>query len=88
MSDIETKIDGVLDGMTALKVSHMELHLKMDAINQKTNRHDYDLYGNGKAGIIREIDRLLQIEDTRKWVIRTMVVTVLGIASHLIIKAL
>ena len=42
------------------------------------------LYGNGDEGMKIKLDRLVQAEGNRKWTIRAMVVTVLGILGGIL----
>lgn len=42
------------------------------------------LYGNGSEGMKIKVDRLEQTESNRKWTIRAMVVTILGILGGIL----
>ena len=48
------------------------LDLKLDIALQKLLKHEHILEGNGKPGLIKEVDRLTQLEEGRKWHIRTI----------------
>ena len=48
------------------------LDLKLDMALQKLIKHEHILEGNGKPGLIKYVDRLTQLEEGRKWHIRTI----------------
>ena len=48
------------------------LDLKLDMALQKLLKHEHILEGNGKPGLIKEVDRLVQMEESRRWHIRTL----------------
>ena len=48
------------------------LDLKLDIALQKLLKHEHILEGNGKPGLIKDVDRLTQLEESRKWHIRTI----------------
>ena len=48
------------------------LDLKLDIALQKLLKHEHILEGNGKPGLIKDVDRLVQMEEGRRWHIRTL----------------
>ncbi len=64
-----------IDYLTDLVGKHI------DRDDERFDKLFSSLNGNGQAGIITRIDRLEQVESTRKWTIRALVMTVLGGAA-------
>jgi hypothetical protein len=56
------------------------LEAKQDAQTEKLERIDRALIGNGRAGLIVEVDRLKQSEERRKWAVRAMAGALCGVA--------
>jgi len=57
-SDIKGEIAEYSKGVTNL-ILKVETHItESQAINEKVADHDDKLYGNGKAGLIKDVDRL------------------------------
>ena len=48
------------------------LDLKLDMALQKLLKHEHILEGNRKPGLIKEVDRLVQMEESRRWHISTL----------------
>jgi len=48
------------------------LDQKLDMALNELVKHEYILQGNGNPGLIKSVDRLMQLSDTRTWHIRTI----------------
>lgn len=48
------------------------LDYKLDIALQKLVKHEHILEGNGKPGLITNVDRLMQLEEARKWHFRAI----------------
>lgn len=48
-------------------------------------RHDHILMGNGKPGVLMELDRLQTSENIRRWVLGIIGLTVIGILTKVVI---
>ena len=55
------------------------LEVKIDGLTDKLNKLDYTLYGNGKPGLIVQVDRNTQHIERSKWMMRAIVVAVVGL---------
>jgi len=60
---------------TAAKLDALSTQVKQEIRQTQTvqDSHHRALYGNGQAGALTRVDRLEQVEVTRKWVIRMLV---------------
>ena len=52
------------------------------------DEHQRVLRGNGDPGIIKQVDRLEQTEKLRKWIIRGLILAVIGGAVSLVVAAI
>lgn len=70
----------ITNEVLATKIDHLtDLVAKhIDRDDERFDKLFGVINGNGQAGIVTRIDRLEQVESTRKWTIRALVMTVLG----------
>ena len=52
----------IRDNHAEIKTALVELNLKMSSIGKDVTDHGHTLYGNGKDGIVIEVDRLKQFK--------------------------
>jgi len=56
----------------------------MERMEQILNKHDDELYGReDRAGIKISVDRLIQTERSRTWLLRVIVTAIIGLVSKL-----
>lgn len=58
------------------KVTLTSLDAKLDYLTKTVEEIDHTVNGNGKEGLKTLVDRLVQIEVGRKWIIRLLVTAV------------
>jgi len=63
------------------KTTHCHLETIPEAIRRLEQSFNRALNGNGGVGINTRLDRIEQVEKGRKWTIRTLATTVIGIAA-------
>ena len=61
-----------------------EIHTAVSIMSTKVKSHEEDLYGNGKAGIKMDVDRLKRFNKGECWLGGMVLVTVLGILAKFI----
>ena len=62
------------------------LDQKLDYALEKLIKHDELFEGNGKPGMIKDVDRLIQVEEGRKWHLRTIWGTMIAALIGYIVK--
>ena len=58
---------------------------KLDYIIEIVDKLDHTVNGNGKEGLVTRVDRIEQVEISRKWLMRVLIVAIVtGIIGFII----
>lgn len=65
-----------------LSVTLATLSEQIKALDEKIERMDHTIRGNGNPGLATRIDRLEQTEERRVWAGRTMIASLFGLVAE------
>ena len=76
------KIAERLQALETTLVSHTaQMSLWTKKTEDLLNKHSEEIWGNGKPGLKTEVDRLIQVEEGRKWLFRVVVGAIAGLLA-------
>ena len=77
MSDIETS--EILKSLSEVNARLASINTKLDVIDSLETRIRHTLYGNGKPGLVMQVDRLDQQASRNRWFMRAVIVALIAV---------
>ena len=82
---IAAKLQSLEDKITYLSeikaLEHAENRSRLQEMQELLTRHDHILLGNAKLGLLTQVDRLLQKEESRTWMFRAIAMSTIGLLA-------
>lgn len=64
---------------TDLQLMRQDSHTTHEEFRATLTKHDHTLYGNGKDGVLTDVDRLKTESKNQTWLVRSMLLVTLGL---------